>query len=743
MHKATPASRSPMETTLRRDKAHEVIWDLLRSGLPHPLTDSVDHTSGFPEFLRQRTDDCRHFLDELYFRNLHYRERDIDKAHAKTFEWIFRQPPLTKTGAPLWSSFSDWLEGDSEDIYWITGKPGAGKSTLLKFFLNDPRTQELLQKWAVDSPLLVLDYYSWNAGTELQKSAEGLLRTMLFQALQTRLHLIPKVLFARWTMLGLFGANYRLPRLEIEELLDAFRRLIVEVTKEGKLVLVIDGLDEFESDHQQLVDLIRDISNHPRLKICVSSRPWNVFRDAFDRNPSLRVQNLTRGDIQLFVQDRLGDCIGFQELQVVHPRETKDLVEDTVNRAEGVFLWVKLVVKALVEGLSSGDRLSELQETLKTLPKDLSQLLQAIWNRIDARYHEEAIQLFQLREASFKIDIPLHRDVLFLCDKEYSIDISYEEIMSVTRGALQRVNRRLSSRTKGLLEYSATGVDYMHRTVRDWATELLKGSPVVSNSDYDPCLMLMKAIVLKFCRASHEVLGSISIKYHWSVASYALSAAYLVKDIDANRPLFFSVLDRLDAAATELARQKFDLLYEYDVGKTGFPHWSCLQFVPGYREERWKVGGLQTTFIGLLSQVPVTAYVQSKVRADPSLLRSEKLKNYLNPAEVLPVDVGFQNCKYDNYFKDLRPVIALPRPDEGRQARLELLRFLIEQGADVSRLKAHLTGLQQWRYQLNDLNWKEAVLQTILDTEKEMEKAGRGRISRLFHRLASPKKSKR
>ena len=75
-----------------------------------------------------------------------------------------------------------------------------------------------------------------------------------------------------------------------------------------KFCLFIDGLDEFKGDVDELLDIIKDISNSPNIKFCLSSRPWNVFEDALGKNDEskLYLEDLTRNDIQRFVFDKLG-----------------------------------------------------------------------------------------------------------------------------------------------------------------------------------------------------------------------------------------------------------------------------------------------------------------------------------------------------------------------------------------------------------------------------------------------------
>jgi hypothetical protein len=76
---------------------------------------------------------------------------------------------------------------------------------------------------------------------------------------------------------------------------------------------------------------------------------------------------------------------GFLELKTIFPAEAARLVGDVVRKLDGVFLWVSLVVKSLLEALTEGDGLVELQETVDQLPIDIAQLYDAILSRISSR----------------------------------------------------------------------------------------------------------------------------------------------------------------------------------------------------------------------------------------------------------------------------------------------------------------------------------------------------------------------
>jgi len=195
----------------------------------------------------------------LFYEHLGFREGAIVPAHAKTFEWIFQTPPTNDVGETTWTSFQDWLRGPGQptnNVYWITGKPGAGKSTLVKFIIEDPRTKSLLDEWADGRPLIILSFYFWLAGGELQRSREGLLRTLLFQALSQQPDLVPRMFPQRWALAKVFGLTALDLEWEFDELLNAFQSLIRHSTEGGKAAIFLDGLDEFRGEHQTLVDLV-------------------------------------------------------------------------------------------------------------------------------------------------------------------------------------------------------------------------------------------------------------------------------------------------------------------------------------------------------------------------------------------------------------------------------------------------------------------------------------------------------
>ena len=135
-------------------------------------------------------------LASLRFPTMENRFEEIEPAHKKTFEWIFR-PPAQQS---KWSNFPQWLlEGIG--IYWINGKAASGKSTLMRFICEDPRTDTLLNEWSSPDLLIRATHFFWNSGTPDQRSYQGLLRALLYDILRQARRLIRVVFSDKWAAL--------------------------------------------------------------------------------------------------------------------------------------------------------------------------------------------------------------------------------------------------------------------------------------------------------------------------------------------------------------------------------------------------------------------------------------------------------------------------------------------------------------------------------------------------------------
>lgn len=167
-----------------------------------------------------------------------------------------------------------------------------------------------------------------------------------------------------------------------------------------KYCLFIDGLDEYNGNHGQLVQILDGLASTGNMKLCVSSRPWNVFVRAYEsRKPHLLLQDLTASDIRLFINSTimksLTGSIAYDPSDE-SGMDIRTLVSDIVNRAEGVFLWVFLAVQSVVRGFDEGDSVGTLHRRVLTFPTDLERFFDNILGRVESFYHHHTTQALYL-----------------------------------------------------------------------------------------------------------------------------------------------------------------------------------------------------------------------------------------------------------------------------------------------------------------------------------------------------------
>ncbi|KAK0651121.1 hypothetical protein B0T16DRAFT_403197 [Cercophora newfieldiana] len=416
-------------------------------------------------------------LVSLNYQELPLRHDKIEAAHAATFGWALRDPGHDSSAAvprPA-TSLRRWLSS-SNGLFWVSGKPGSGKSTFMKFVADNPATKKHLQLWARDRRLLVVDHYFTIHGTPIQRSLEGLLRSLLYSILAKERALIPKLMPKRCDT-----QPRPLPPLEPwtqPELESILRAIAKEPELSVNICFFIDGLDEYAGDHLGICQTLRELSLSPFVKVCVSSRPWNVFEDEFGNSEDgkLCIHEISRPDIQRFTISVLSSHPRWRLLDTLRDASggtSMSLVDDVVEKANGVFLWVSLVTRFLREGLTNDDSLLDLRRRLSAFPSDLEDFFRHILDSVDSFYSNKQASALLI---ALHAGRPLEVEMYMFHDIEYdNEDYALEEpaeLLPLTgeeEDVLFRpVFRRLNGRCKGLLERNGKCIDFLHRTVHDF-----------------------------------------------------------------------------------------------------------------------------------------------------------------------------------------------------------------------------------------------------------------------------------
>jgi hypothetical protein len=567
----------------------------------------------------------------LHFTRKDDRYDDIAAAHQETFNWALEGRAKDTIS---WPSLADWLRQDS-GVYWISGKAGSGKSTLMKYLYQDPRFMEALNVWAGDDRLIVADFYFWKSGAEIQRSQEGLFRSLLWQVLDQNNSLAST----------LFAEQY-LPHAEWDEfptfhqLRRAFGRLTSQSLTFTKIAIVIDGLDEFDAQRTTMTELgemLITATQAGHIKALLSSRPLTAFTDCFAGQPQLELQQLTHGDITTYVFNSLSVHPQMVYLTSNYEDQTKGLVEEIVSSASGVFLWVKLVVKSLLKGLQDGNQIEDLQLRLRSLPQDLEALFTLMLSDVPTPYKSQAACIFQILRCNDEGVEQVH--LLETGGQPLSaVRLSYaeakiEEVMGADISPLsdedlkRRENtteRRLRSRCAGLLELRTRGksqdeeisligqrnrkdVVYLHRTVADFLHKKEVWDNLISPAkglEFEASLAVLQSLIMEVKTVDLGRQPPASRKVPWELVSNALLFARLT---EANTQTSSrKLLDEIDRTLTTYFP---DVTGRWKEGEYKKATW-CDTFEEDYsRPAPW-----HDNFMSLTVRFGLTLYVQDTIR---------------------------------------------------------------------------------------------------------------------------------
>lgn len=471
------------------------LRDDLFTGIPSPESDSSDASFQSSDV---RFEEIKHLveswttratslqkeqdiIESLYFDDMPYRRDTILDAWAETFRWIHDKK----------FHFREWLEAE-EGVYWISGHAGSGKSTLIKFLSTNNAIHEDLLRWAGSKKLVKASFHFWFSGSDLQKSQEGLLRSLLFEIFRQCPSIIPSACPERWQ------ENAHRPWSR-HELMDTFKRLHLQ-SPDTRFCFFIDGLDEYQDQSftlsrgedspaahvSDIIDIMATLSKLKDVKLCLSSRPWQAFEQAYGacETRKLYVDQENGEDIRLYVRDKLENSESFKRTQVgAVASEMTEIVEEIVRDSKGVFLWVALVIESLLRGLTNQDRVSELRRRLSEIPKTLNGMFERMLSSVEDRYQEEAVQILQVAlyaNSPLKLFTYLH-----IGDSEYSAlntptrGWTKEECFNLAKETETRIKVRCPDLIK-VNDCSEPGetldaqshilVDFLHRTARDFLT---------------------------------------------------------------------------------------------------------------------------------------------------------------------------------------------------------------------------------------------------------------------------------
>jgi len=595
-----------------------------------------DQTTGLAkaEIVRKNEEEVErkvasHILEGLKFDTIKERQEEIADAHRNTFQWLLKHTPDTR------GDFVQWLRS-GRGTYWISGKPGSGKSTLMRYICNSEDVRRELLQWAEASQLTICNFFFWNNGTREQRSQTGFLRSLIYDVLRQHPTLIPIVMPAIWartyTLVVQDTKTVKRSKFSFELLMETFRIIVQQTTTQLKLCLFIDGVDECEEETADMADILTEFATWENVKICLSSRPEVALQRAFDASSMLRLQDLTLNDIRLYVADKLHANKRFQEFASRERDKAPSMVEEIVTKADGVFLWVVLVVRSLLVGLANRDEMANLERRLHELPSKLEELFENILEeRIAPFYKRQAAELFQTVRASRErndqierfLEVPSPLTILALSltyetaqinamnapiaplsdyEAEILCGTMEDRLMNYCGGLLEVQGAKHGEPGVSKLQVVEPGhkVQYLHRTVKTYLEEPTVWAKIIAptqNTNFDPDIVLLKSCLrqLKASELDENYLVSDST---WRCI--ALGFEYARQAELKQNPAYIPLLDQLDSVMTQLLQEP----------GTPYPgHWATYYEAGRERRSEW-----EDTTLALAVEYGLSSYIDKKFR---------------------------------------------------------------------------------------------------------------------------------
>jgi tetratricopeptide (TPR) repeat protein len=234
--------------------------------------------------------------------------------------------------------YQQWREAQDakkSNFLWIQGKPGSGKSVLAAQIIRDLESL----------PDSVVTYVFCKSGEENKSNLDDILRNIIHQVLCTT--------SPYKQALHQYIRNVRLSAKTLHaQDIGQLWRLLQQIVEQGfQLCCVIDGLDECNGTAEEqifftnkLSSLMKTPKSTTRLAVISRLDPLDSDERSQWSRVSIQSQDV-RDDIATYVSTKLQNSAVLSR-----HREKQRLQKQLIDNADGMILWVELMIKELEDG---------------------------------------------------------------------------------------------------------------------------------------------------------------------------------------------------------------------------------------------------------------------------------------------------------------------------------------------------------------------------------------------------------
>ncbi|PMD44746.1 hypothetical protein L207DRAFT_552817 [Hyaloscypha variabilis F] len=393
----------------------------------------------------------RTYEDELY--------RIRGRICEGTGKWLLRD-----------ATFAEWIDGSEKPTkpIWLQGIPGAGKtylsSTVIDHALSKGRT--------------LFAFLSYKFSSSI--SALSIIHSLIFQ------------LTSDDDDLQAILCQYASKELR-RELKRAVELLTILLTTTGPVFIVIDGIDEIdEIERRRLLQHLLELSNDcDNVKVLVCSRIEDDI-DAILRGKAvkIRIDDRNAGSIQAFVSRQVQEWFLSRDFLSEARTEIQGLLAPLSSKANGMFLYAKVVLTS-IEHL---DNMIAIRNELQVLPENLDDAYARILERINN------LNPLALRDKARKLLgwVGSSPTPLSIYEIEQALNIKMDDI----KGNVRVIARLNPVRVCGpILEVVDDYVEFVHFTAKEYIF-----SPHIPNciNISDATLSLATCCIQYLCQEHHD-----------------------------------------------------------------------------------------------------------------------------------------------------------------------------------------------------------------------------------------------
>ena len=349
------------------------------------------------------------------------------------------------------TAFKDWWSGQRASFLWIHGDPGKGKTMMMMAIV-----EEILKRLNLNPDNGLVSYFFCQNTVRESRTALSVLRGLIYQLIAQRSILV-RHLRKRYDHAGsgLFeGPNALYALLEV--LLNMLRDPDIP-----PVYLLIDALDECDADiHEMLKWILRNESVlSQKIHWLTTSRNEPFFAGHLGGDSRLHTSlEMNSEHVSRAVDE-------FIEVNVTDLAQRKNYDEELQNfvtsylraNADGTFLWVALVCKALGKPLV---KTRKSRDILKKFPPGLPELYERMMEQIQKQNDEEDAKFcLQILRSMTIASQPFHLEELAV----------FANLPHEFRDSLQSVQELVES-CGSFLSVREEYVFFVHQSAKDYFT---------------------------------------------------------------------------------------------------------------------------------------------------------------------------------------------------------------------------------------------------------------------------------